>query len=188
MQGCRDDDDRNAVRNHVPHDNGGRFCSDCPCSKHVFLLLDGENLAPDLAGHTDPVKHSEYNKNRNHSRPEPQHDNALRLLHKAANDDRKQNNDEHIGQGVNDIDNTHHEEVDPAAEKARNRSVQNADDDDDDGSHHANGKRNTGAVNDPDGVVPPQGVCPHNVGKHFAAGLSNGLFLCRILKGVEVFA
>ena len=109
----------------------------------VFLLLQAEDLAADDAGHVEPVGNAQ---------------GQVDVEQARLEDDHEQNDVEQHGNGIEDVDDMHHDLVRPAADEAGNAAVDDADEDVDQAGDEADGQGNAGAVEDADEEVTAQGI------------------------------
>ena len=96
---------------------------------------------------------------------------------------RQKNDEKDIRNRINDIHNTHHHQIHPAAEKSGNRTVSGTDDQDNTRRNKAHKQGNAAAHHHADGIVTPHLVRAENMREHFLARIDPGLLLCRILHG-----
>ena len=153
LQGGGDNDDGKAVGDDVLADDAPRSCADAARGEDVFILLDGEDLAADEARHAHPVEKAEHDEETHHAGAELVQKAAGGKAQTLVQHDLQEDDDQHVGQGVDDIHNAHHNEIDLAAEIARDAAVEKADDEHDDAGEKAHGEGNARAVDDADEIV-----------------------------------
>ena len=147
----------------------------CACGhggQNIFLLAQGENLTADQAGHGHPVKHREDNKETDDICADFLKHRSLDQLLKIGllQGGGQQNDQQHIRQRVDNIDNAHDDQVNLAAAVTRDRTDRHTDDKDNDAGEKADCKRDAGTVNNTDKVVAPLRVGAEDVGEHLFAG------------------
>ena len=98
----------------------------------------------------------------------------------------QQNDQKHIRQGVNNIDNTHDDQVDLSTAVAGDGSDGHTDDQNDDAGEEADGKRDAGTVNDADEIVTALRVGTENVGEDFLARFHPCQLRLTVCKGSEI--
>ncbi len=119
------------VGNDVPEDDLERPLPGSACGLDEFALLDRQRLAAHDARHGQPFERAD--------RDEEQID-------VAAEDHHQDDDEQDVGQRIHDVDEAHHDRIEPAAEIAGDRAVEHADDDRDDGRRQRDGKRHLRAV------------------------------------------
>ena len=125
----------------------------------VFLLAQGQDLAADESCHRDPVEDGEDDEEADDVAADLGQRRAVELVADRDLQDRGEQDDhQRIGQGVDDIDDAHDDEVDLAAAVACDGADRHADDQHDEAREEADGEGNARAVDDTDEVVAPGGV------------------------------
>ena len=113
-----------------------------------ILLLEGQNLTANLPGHADPVQQSEHDKQRDHIAAQLIEHRVV-VDHRAKghlHDGGQQNDHQGVGQGVDDIHQSHDEHIHLAAAVARDGAHGNADNQHDQAGEEAHAQRDPGAV------------------------------------------
>ena len=152
----------------------------------VLILFDGQDLPPYQSGHADPVQKAEYNEHGYHVGSQVSEDGDLGEVQRLLEHDRQQDDDEQVGEGVDDIDDAHHPEVHTSAGIAGDSAVQDADDEDHEGRKDTDEERHSGAVDHADKVVAGQLVRSHDVREDLAALVHILLFQRRVVEGGQV--
>ena len=134
-------------------DDARRARADGARRQNVLVLLDGEDLAADQAGHADPVEKAEHDKQRDHVGAQPGQDRSVLELQHLVEHHRQKDDDQHIRQGVDDIHDPHHDQVHSAAQISGDTAVEHADDQNDDTGKQAHRQGDPGAVDHADEVV-----------------------------------
>ena len=112
----RDDQDAERVRQQVAAEDPVPARADRLRRAHVVVLLQRDHLAADDARGREPARDRE----RDHHRP-----------HVRAADDRERDDRERqVRQAVERVEEAHHPVVEPAADEARDRAVDDADEED----------------------------------------------------------
>ena len=96
--------------------------------KHIFVGFDREDLSTHHSGHTCPVEQGKDHEHRKHIGAQLLEQRELIYAQHLLQHNREQHHHQHIRQGVDDINNPHHDEVDLAAQISGNASVYHADD------------------------------------------------------------
>ena len=156
--------------------------------QHVFLLLDGQHLAAHLARHAHPVEKTEDDEDGDHARAELHNQLALGRSDHVLDRDGQQDHDQHVRQGVDDIDDAHHDHIDLAAEITGDCAVNDADHHDDQRRDEADHQRNARAVYDADAVIAAEIVRAHNVREDLFAAGDTLLLLLGVFKRRHVLA
>jgi hypothetical protein len=86
-------------------------------AKNVFLLFERKDLAPNQTGHADPIKKGEDDENRDHAAPKLAQEPGCGAAEDFMQNDRNDNDENDIRKRINDIDDTHHDHIDLAAEE-----------------------------------------------------------------------
>ena len=152
----------------------------------VLILFDGQDLPSHQAGHADPVQKAEDNEHGDHVRAEVREQRDLGEVQGLLEDDRQKDDDEQVGEGVDDIDDAHHPEVHTSAGIAGDSAVQDADDKDHERREHTDEERHAGAVDHTDEVVSGQFVRTHDVGEDGTALVDVSLLHRGIVERSEV--
>jgi hypothetical protein len=106
-------------------------------AKTYSCSFEREDLAPDQTGHADPIKQSEDDEDRDHAVPNwPKKPGCG--VPKTSLKTTEIKMMRRYPEGINDIDDSHHDHIDLAAEEAGDGAIDAADDQNDDGGEEAN--------------------------------------------------
>ena len=150
-------------------DDPAGLCANRARGEHILVFLDREDLAANEPRHADPVEKAEDNEHRDHVRAQRRERGAGFEYQHLIEDRRQQNDDQHIGKRIDDIDDTHEDEVDAPSRIARDTADDHADDEHDDARKKADDERDSRAVDDADEVVAALLIGSHDVREARAA-------------------
>src|SRR5699024_4667896 len=93
------------------------------CRKHIVILLDGQDLSAHQTGHAHPVQQGEHHEHGKHVRSDLlQKRNGFHVQHLVEHHG-KQDHHQRIRKGIDDIHDTHHDQVNLAAEVSGDTSI-----------------------------------------------------------------
>lgn len=101
--------------------------------------------------------------------------------------DGDEDDDQHIRQRIDDVDDTHHDQVGPSADIAGDTAIDHADDEHDEACEHADAQRDARAVDDADEIVAALLVGAEDVREAGAALVDILLLHLAVSKRSEVF-
>ena len=155
--------------------------------QHVFVGLDGQDLAAHQARHAHPVQHAEHHEQRDHVGAHLGQRRALEgVAQHLGQHHGQQHHHQRVGQGVDDVDDAHHHHVHLPAEIAGYGAVEQADHQHDQTGEQAHRQRHPRAVEHADEVVAAQLVGAEDVGEDLCAVLHVLQFVLGILERGQV--
>ena len=164
----------------------------CAGSGDVLALLQDQDLAAHDTRHAHPVQQSEDDEDGDHVGAQSLHpleaglggQTFQGLLQGHAQQDDQQD----IRDGVQDIRDTHHDVVHPAAGKGRHSTVGGTDDQHQHRGDQADGQGHAGAHHDTHRKVTAHTVGAQNVREYLFAGVDAGLLRGRVLERCQIVA
>ena len=139
----------------------------------VLLLLELQHLAAHDTGHRDPVEQREGDEDAHDAGAEIAHGLRERggagvepVLQRVLEHDLQQQDDQYLGDRVDQFDDTHHHKVDRAAGETGDRAVDRADDQHDQRRDDADDDRHARAVHRAGHDIAPGGIGAEDVGEH----------------------
>ena len=186
------DERSDAVRDEVLSDYAPLPRAERLCRGDVLVLLENHNLRADDSRHADPIKEREHDEHRDHVRAEKLNPAETGQRAQRAEREfqrlREQDDYEDIGNRIDDVDDSHHHQIDDAAEIAGNRAVERAYHEDEYRRDDADHERDPPADHDADSVVAPVLVRAEKMREDGLARLNRGNLGLRILHRAEALA
>ena len=192
LQGGGNDQGTNAVGEQMLFNDTAAGSAQCAGSGNVLALLQDQDLAADDTRHAYPVQQSKDDEDGDHVGAKGLHPLEAGLgsqcIQRIFQGHAQQDDQQNIGDGVQNICNTHHDIIHPAAGKGRNRTIGGADDQHQHRSDQTDGQADAGAHHDTHSKVTTHTVGAQNVREHFFACVDTRLLGSRVLKGLQVVA
>ena len=166
--------------------------AECAGCGDILALLQRQDLRADDTRHTDPVQQREDDEDRHHVGAELLHPAEAGLggqaLQRFLDGHGQQDDEQDVGDGVENIGDAHHDVIDPAARKCGDGAVGRADEQDQHRGQQADGQGDAGAHHDTHGKVTAHTVGAQNMRKDLLARVDELLLGGRILERSKVVA
>ena len=166
--------------------------AECAGCGDILALLQRQDLRADDTRHADPVQQREDDEDRHHVGAELLHPAEAGLggqaLQRFLDGHGQQDDEQDVGDGVENIGDAHHDVIDPAARKCGDGAVGRADEQDQHRGQQADGQGDAGAHHDTHGKVTAHAVGAENMRKDLLARVDELLLSGRILKRSKVVA
>ena len=192
LQGGGDDQGAHAVRQQVLLDDAPAGGTQRAGSGDVLALLQRQDLGADDTRHADPVQQGKDDEDGHHVGAELLHPAEAGLggqaLQRFLDGHGQQDDEQDVGDGVENIGNTHHDVIDPAARKCGDGAVGRTDEQDQHRGQQADRQGDAGAHHDTHGKVTAHTVGAQNVGEYVLALVDELLLGGRILKRSQIVA
>ena len=192
LQGGGDDQGTHAVGQQVLFDDAAAGCAQCAGSGDILALFQRQDLGADDTRHADPIQQREDDEDGHHIGAEGLHPAEAGLgrqrFQRFLDGHSQQDNEQDVGDGVENIGNAHHDVIDPAARKCGDSAVGRTDEQDQHRGQQADGQGDAGAHHDTHGKVTAHTVGAQNVGEYVLALVDELLLRGRILKRSQVVA
>src|SRR5699024_8073977 len=128
------DQGTDAVGEQVLFDDAAVGGAQSPGSGDVFRFLQGQDLAAHDTGHADPVQQRKHDEDADQVGAQglqpAEAGHRSQTLQRRFQGEAQQNNQQNIGDGVDDIGDTHHDHIHPAAEEGGDGAIDGADNQD----------------------------------------------------------
>ena len=162
------------------------------CSGDILALFQRKHLRAHDTRHANPVQQSKDDEDGHHVGAKLLHPAKAGLgsqvLQRFLDGHSQQDDEQDVRDGVQNIGDTHHDVIDPAACKGRHSAVGGADEQHQHGGQQADGQGHAGAHHNADGEVTAHTVGAQDVGEDLFAGVDELLLGGRILKRGQVVA